>query len=373
MSDIKFVEVDALAIQNDMISQFEVALGETLYPGDERRIFLLQHTPVIVGLKNDINETGKQNLLRYARGENLDALGYNTPRLKAQNAIVTLKWTLSAAQIAPVTIAAGKRGSPDGVLFFANKVDCVVPAGQIEGTVIAEAVKTGPQYNGFVPGQINKIIDSTPYVISVTNIDESAGGADIEPDDDGVNVWSGYRERIRLSSDSYSTAGPEGGYIYWAKTADINIADVGILSPAPLEIVVVVLMKDGELPAQSVLDTVLAAVTPKNRRPMSDLVTAAAATVDTYNINLTYYISAERNAEEAVIRSLIEDDGGSIDQYIAWQHAKLKRAVNPDTLKNLMLVAGAFRVDITSPVYTAVAEGHVAKAGTINVVYGGLI
>lgn len=373
MSDIKFVEVDALAIQNDMISKSETALGETFYPGDERRIFLLQETPVIVGLKNDINKTGKQNLLRYATGENLDALGGPVERLQPQKSKVTLKWTLSVAQIVPVTIAAGKRASPDGVLFFANKVDCVVPAGQIEGTVIAEAVETGPQYNEFVPGQINKIIDPTPYVISVANIDKSAGGADIEPDDDGVNVWSGYRERIRLSPDSYSTTGPEGGYIFWAMSADANIADVVPLSPTPCVINIVVLMKDGELPTQAVLDAVFAAVSPKNRRPMSDNVSAVAPVVDTYNIDLTYYISKERKTEESAIRSNIEDEDGSVDKYVAWQHAKLGRAVNPDYLRNLMLAAGAFRIDITSPIYTDVEEDHVAKVGTVTIVYGGLI
>ncbi len=366
MSGIKFVEVDALVIQNNMIRDFESALGETLYPGDERRIFLLQHTPVVVGLKNEINETGKQNLLRYARGKNLDELGGPVTRLPAQKAKVTLQWTLSAVQAVPITIPAGKRVSPDGVIYFANTVDLVIAAGQISGTVVAEATETGTKHNEFTPGQINKIIDPMPYVASVTNIDTSISGSDVEDDES-------YRERIWLSSDSYSTAGPEGGYIFWAKTADINIADVKVLSPAPLDIVVVVLMKNGELPTQPVLDAVLAAVTPRNRRPMSDNVSVAAPTVATYNIDLTYYISKDRMADEEKIRSFIEDDGGSIDQYIAWQHAALGRAVNPDSLKNLMLVAGAFRVDITSPVYTAVDNDHVAKVGTVNVVYGGLI
>lgn len=366
MGEIKFIEIDAESIGNQMIKDFETALGETLYPGDERRIFLMQANPIIVGLKNEINDTAKQNLLSYARGENLDALGGPVERLPAQKAKVTLQWTLSAAQPGPITIPAGRRGSPDGVMYFANSVDLIIPAGQLSGTVIAEATLAGIAYNDFTPGQINKIVDPMPYVASVTNIDTSKGGSDVEDD-------VSYRERIWLSSDSYSTAGPEGAYIFWAKSADANIADVKPISPSPCVVDIVVLMKDGELPSQAVLDAVVAAVTPKNRRPMSDNVSAVAPTEDTYNIDLTYYISNERKTEEAAIRSLIEDAGGAVDQYKAWQHAELGRDVNPDELRRYMLMAGAFRINITSPVFTAVVDDNVAKCGTVNVVYGGLI
>ncbi|WP_162991122.1 hypothetical protein [Biomaibacter acetigenes] len=39
MSEVNFVEVDAESLKNQLIQDFESALGETFYPGDERRIF----------------------------------------------------------------------------------------------------------------------------------------------------------------------------------------------------------------------------------------------------------------------------------------------------------------------------------------------
>lgn len=269
MSDINFVEVDAGKIEREMISDFETALKTTLYPGDERRIFLQQETPIIVGLKNSINDAARQNLLRYARGPQLDALGerYDTPRLPAQKAVVTLEWTLSSAQPNPVTIAKGKRATPDGQFFFATVEDLVIPAGNLSGTVKAEATVAGANHNGFVPGQISTIVDPTPFVASVANIDTSSGGADEEPDDDGVNIWSGYRERIRLAPTKVSTAGPEDAYKYWAKTASQDIVDVAVLSPDPGEIKIIVLMKNGESPSQPILDAVMAACSDKKRRP----------------------------------------------------------------------------------------------------------
>ncbi len=366
LNNIKFVEVDAKTLENQLIASFEQVSGETFYPGDERRIFLLNFLPYLVGAKNDINETGKQNLLRYACGDFLDAVGGATTRLTAKKATVKLKWMLSAAQTTAVTIAKSTRATPDGALFFATTEDLVIPAGQTYGIVSAEAIEAGAMYNDFAPNQVNKIVDPTAFVASVTNTDTSSGGADIEDDES-------YRERIRLAPDSISTAGPTGGYEYWAKTADSNIADVSVTSPTPGVSKISILMKNGELPSQAVLDAVQAVLTPKNRRPQTDLVQTAAAIQDVYNIELTYYISNERKTEEASIVSAIEASDGAKDKYILWQKTKQGRAINPDYLKQLMLNAGANRINIVSPIYTELVVDHVAKEGIVTITYGGLI
>ncbi|TZE82008.1 baseplate assembly protein [Calorimonas adulescens] len=375
MSGINFVDVDAESLKNQLIQDFESALGETFYPGDERRIFLLQILPLIVGLKNDINESAKQNLLRYARGSMLDALGefYNTPRLQAQKATVTLRFTLSGPQAMEVIIPKGTRATPDGNIYFATNADLVIPPGQITGDITAVSTEAGAKYNDYAPGQIKTIVDPVPYVASVTNIDTSSGGADIEPDDDGVNIWSRYRERIRLAPESFSVAGPEGAYIYWAKTADANIIDVSVSSPSAGTVKVVPLLKDGEIPSQAILDKVSTIVSSKDKRPLTDNVQVAAPTTVSYDITLTYYIALERQTEETIIRNAIEGTGGAIDQYKSWQAGKLGRAVNPDYLRQLILNAGAFRIDIISPMYIEINPDQVAKAGTVTVTYGGLI
>ncbi|BAE83963.1 hypothetical protein DSY2174 [Desulfitobacterium hafniense Y51] len=357
-----------------MISEFEGALNTTLYPGDERRIFLQQETQVIVGLKSNINDAARQNLLRYARGPQLDALGerYDTPRLEAQKATVVLQWTLSAAQTSSVLIEKGKRATPDGQLFFENSEDLTIPAGQTAATVKATATITGPAHNGFSPGQISTIVDPTPYVAAVVNITTSSGGADEEADDDGANVWSGYRERIRLAPTKVSTAGPEDAYIFWAKTASQDIVDVKVLSPADGEILIVVLMKNGELPTEQILGAVLTACTSKKRRPLTDKVSASAPIVVGYDLTATYYISRENSAREAEIRSAIEDAGGSAEQYVLWQKSKIGRAINPDYFRSLALNAGASRLVVTEPEYAEIEEDEVAVAGTVSLTYGGL-
>jgi phage-related baseplate assembly protein len=157
--DIKFIEIDAQSIQNDIIKQFEDTFQETLYPGDERRIFLLQEVPIIVGLKNSINDTAKQNLLKYARGSLLDEMGerVNTPRLPAQYAYTTLRFTLSATRTENTKIPAGTRGTPDGTLFFATTIDAFILAGQLTVEVRAKSTEAGEKYNGFAPEQIKSL------------------------------------------------------------------------------------------------------------------------------------------------------------------------------------------------------------------------
>lgn len=373
--EINFVEVDSREILNKLISDFEAALGETFYPGDERRIFIEQEAQVIVALYNSLNDIGRQNLLRYARGEVLDAIGErtDTPRLPAQKAKVTLRFTLSDAQPTAVTIPAGTRATPDGKLYFATIKDLIIASGETYGDVQAESTEAGDRFNGFTPGQINQIVDPVAFVASVANTDTSSGGADIEADDDGINVWSGYRGRIRDSVNKYSTAGPEDAYVYWAKTADANIQDVKVTSPAAGQVKITVLMKDGEPPTQTVLDKVLEVCSNKKVRPLTDLVTTAAPAQETYNIIFTYYISQDNAAQEAQIKEAIEGQNGAVDQYKAWQNSKLGRSINPDYLRQLVLNAGANRIDITEPVHTEVDDEFVASIGEVNITYGGLI
>jgi phage-related baseplate assembly protein len=366
---VQFVDTDAQRIEQEMLVSFQQAAGQQLYPGDPRRIFLLQLLPIIVGLRNDINFAGNSNLLPFAYGEVLDYLGLRVgvTRLPATPAKTTLRFNLSNVQVDAITIPQGTRVTPDGNVYFATTDPATIPAGSLYVDVEAESTEGGEKYNGYAPGQIKLLVDPIPYVSSVQNIDTSSGGSDGETDD-------AFRERQRLAPASFSVAGPEDAYRFFAKSADVNIIDVAIISPAPNEIEIYPLMKGGELPNQDVLEKVMAEVSPRGRRPLNDLVNVLAPTEVTYEINLTYYISSEKSAEEATIRAAIEGPNGAADQYEIWQCSKLGRAITPDNLISRIYAAGAYRVVVTAPVYTEIGENEVAKRiGARNLVYGGLI
>jgi phage-related baseplate assembly protein len=370
LSDISFIDINSETIFNEMVSDFESVLGETLYPGDERRIFLQQLLPVLVGTKSNINESAKLNLLRYATGTYLDAIGERTDtvRLAAQKAKATIRFTLSAAQGTNITIPLGTRVTPDGKLYFATILALTIVAGQTTGDVVVESTVGGQIYNGFNSGQIKTLVDPVAFVASVSNTDASSGGADIEADDDDINVWSGYRERIRESFNKVS-AGSEAGYIYWAKTASADIVDVSVESPSAGNVQIVVLMKNGGIPTQTVLDYVLSVCTDSKRKALTDQITVATPVAVPYNIAFTYYISSSMSAEINSIQTAITK---AVDEYKVWQCAKLGQAINPDKLRQLVLNAGASKITITAPVEIAVSSSQVASLGTYIPTYGGL-
>ena len=75
MSDLNFITIDSSEIYDTIITALENGCSDELYPGDERRIFGEALVAVIVATFNSVNDACRQRLLRYARGEVLDALG----------------------------------------------------------------------------------------------------------------------------------------------------------------------------------------------------------------------------------------------------------------------------------------------------------
>ncbi len=365
MSDIIFVDYDPQKILDDAVKAIEAALGVNLYPGDERRIYLEQLLPIIVGLKSDINESAKQNLLRYATGEKLDALGefWNVTRLAAQKAETVMKFTLSTAMPSSVRIPAGARVTPDGTLYFATVADLTIAPGDLSGEILARSTEGGQKYNGFAAEKITTMVDPAGFVLTAKNITVSAGGTNEEEDDR-------YRERIRLAPESISTAGPRGAYEFWAKTASPDISAVSVTSPEPGEVVISVLLQDGAMPDEQLLERVSAVLNDERRRPLTDHVTVRAPNQVEYAIEFEYYISLDNQTSESIIRLAVD---AAVTEYIDWQRSQLGRAINPDYLRKLVLEAGAYRIEMIAPEYTAIAQTEVAVLAGKTVTYGGLV
>lgn len=106
-----------------------------------------------------------------------------------------------------------------------------------------------------------------------------------------------FRDRALLSMEARSTAGPEGGYIYFALQADSDVADAacyseddgakyasGVSVNAP-EILVVVMSRTGSgASSGALLATVKAALSAEEVRPIGDKVTVEAASITEYSV-----------------------------------------------------------------------------------------
>lgn len=381
---INFVDINPDTILSDIIKTVEAELGETLHAGDEKRLFLQGLAPIIVAIANKINDTANQNYLDNARDSVLDGLGknfYSTTRQSATKSLCKGIAKLSAVQTSDITIKANTKVTPDGTIMFKVKSDAIIIAGSTEVEVILEAAEPGELYNGYDIGKINYIVDPIPYVEEIYNTEISALGTDIEENDS-------YRERSRLAMESYSTAGPTGAYEYFALSADNAISSVKVTTPSPGVISILVLMDNGELPTQDILDKVYQACAAKDRRPLTDNVQVSAPTVVLYDIALTYYLDKNLPTQETIWRKNIEGEkldyaNGAIREYINWQHESIGKSIDPDQLRYQIQNAASYqaisskfsgvkRIVLTSPIQTVVQENEIAKINTITVTYGGL-
>ena len=228
--DIKLTTTDASTLYKTIITELEKGAGEPLYPGDERRIFGEALVPVFVALYNSLNDVGRQTLLRYARGEVLDAIGerQDVKRLEGTPAKTTMRFSVSTPQEKNIIIPKWTKVTPDSENYFATDEIAVLQAGAYSVEVPTSAVSNGTKFNGYAAGTITTLVDLIPYIESVTNLTETAGGDDGEPySTEGDNRL---RERIRLAPAKRSTAGPEQAYIYWVMTADSSIVDARAVS-----------------------------------------------------------------------------------------------------------------------------------------------
>lgn len=363
LPQIEFVSTDVGEIEANIITVYEGLSGRKLAPGDPVRLFLQAIAAIIVQQRILINCAAKQNLLAYAEGTYLDHIGalVGTERLPAKAAQSTIRFTLTP-QPQAVVIPAGTRVTPDGKTFFATLQSTTVAARSSQIDIVAECTIPGTVGNDWQVGQINKLVDPLPWVQKVENITVSSGGADEEDDDR-------YRERIRQAPEGFSIAGPEEAYKYWAKLAHQSIIDVSVTSPAPGQIEIRPLLENGEIPSQEILDAVEAICNDKRIRPLTDQVVVSAPEVVSYDIELTYYIAYENASIAAVIQEAITQ---AVNDYIAWQKAKLGRDINPSELIARVMAAGAKRVEVISPVFAAIEPYQVAIADTVSVQYGGL-
>jgi phage-related baseplate assembly protein len=228
--------------------------------------------------------------------------------------------------------------------------------------VEAECTTAGIAGTGFVPGQINQIVDPVGYVTGVSNTVISAGGVDIEKDEP-------YIERIQLAPERFSSAGPTGAYIFHAKSAHQSILDVSVYTVVAGTVEVRVLMIGGTLPSAEILTLVDDALSPEDVRPLSDTVNVAAPTQIPYNIDVTYYIHQDQSALVNQIQAAVIT---AKDNFISWQKSKIGRDINPSMLISMLLNAGAKRVVVTSPAFQSLDVFEVANDGTVTLTYGGL-
>ncbi|MFN3881495.1 MAG: baseplate J/gp47 family protein [Nitrincola lacisaponensis] len=153
-----------------------------------------------------------------------------------------------------------------------------------------------------------------------------------------------YRRRITLALEGYSTAGPEGAYIFHALSADGDVLDASAISPIPGDVVVTVLSRTGDGSAsQPLLDAVDATLSAESVRPLTDHVIVQSATITNYTIEATLYFYAGPGSAEVMASAQ-----AAAEAYTAEQHA-LGRDVTLSGIYAALHQPGVQRVELASP------------------------
>ena len=366
LPEVNFCETDGAKVERETLSDYESVVDRNLAPGNPERLNVEGVAYLLLLVRQLVNMTGKSNLLAYAQGDKLDHLGAltDTPRLPAYSAVASILFELGEVQDSAVTIPKGTRITPDNKLMFATDELVEIAAGNLSVEVGATCQTAGTIGNGFLAGQLNRLVDPIAGVVKVANTGVTLGGAEVEENDR-------YRDRIQLSPEKASVAGPAGKYRYWAESAHQDIANVEVDSPTPGKVDIIVLMNGGELPSTAVLAAVDAVVSPKEVRPLTDHTEVMAPEVVNYDIELTWWLGSGNATLAASIQMAVDQ---AIQNFILWQKSKLGRDINPTELVHLIRQAGAKRVQITSPVDTVLSKRQVAilNDGGLNVTYGGI-
>lgn len=379
-TNLQFVETDTEKIKQEVITTVEQQTGYTLAPADPRRIFLETLAYYIGLIEKQQDTTGKMNLLFFSKEDYLEHLAalLDVERLPASFAGAKVKATLSTPLNYSVTIPAGIRITAGDEIYFSITSPIVIEQGTTEAQGTVKCTVAGTIGNGYVEGQINKIVDNLPFLVNIKNMETTTGGEDAEDDE-------ALRERTRQAPESFSTAGPDGSYAFWTKTASPAIIDVAVYSPTPGVVHIRPLLEGGELPNGQLIEEIQKILNEKNRRPLTDKVEVSEPEQVEYNINVKYYINANDAEQENTLKAAVEK---SIrEDYVLWQKSALGRDIDPNQLVYFMRGAGAGRIEVTEPVYTEIikdtsisaatthkgdAKAQVAKESQITINYGGV-
>lgn len=375
LPDVSFIDnlsFDDLVNQmvQSFVDKYEELTGNkiSLSSGDINRLLLQACATPIYQAFQLVDRAGKVNLLKYSYGEYLDNIAAlkGVGRREPTASTVVVRFTLSEVRTTNTTIPAATKVSTGSYNYYWElKNDTVISAGESSVDVEMICTETGVKSNGFTPGTITELVDTVPYIESVTNITASAGGADKETDES-------LAERVYLAPASYSVAGSEDAYIYHVKNSNPDITDVKIYTNPDSSpgVVTILFLINGNIPTDEQKQAVVDYINQSGVKVLTDKIEAMAPIKSEFDINVQYFISKTNAAKEAEIKANVEN---AIDEFISETTSKIGQAIYPSMLFQKVMNAGAANVEITAPETLQISNIHVPVLKTKNVEYGGLI
>lgn len=362
--EVKIVDDDLAQSLAATIADYEQRAGKVLQPAHIERLLINTFAYREHLLRQQVNEAYRQQHPRFATGLMLDLCGddVSTPRLQAQPALTTLRFTAVLSGLEQIALPKGTRVNA-GQTGFVTTEAALLTAAQSSAEVAAECTETGTIGNGWSVGQINSLAERLHPTIEVTaaNTTVSAGGAEIEDDE-------AYRERVLLAPESFSVAGPVGAYQYWARQASPAVVDVYVANdtdgggqPIGGRVAVTVLAKDG-LPNAELIGKIQAALSAEKRRPLCDMVVVKAPTAVDYTLDaeLTLFTGTDARTAKAAAEQ-------AWAVYEAVRRSRLGLDIVPLDIQTALKVAGVYNVVLHNLPLTVVKPDQWARCTSTTI------
>lgn len=374
LPEIDFLEDEGITlegIQEEMITDYQKKYFEltgdemTLYPANPRRLEMNVIAGEIYQAYEYMSYLFRQNFIRYMEddvlwnwGANLGFAGTNLRAAKC-----TLEFGVNEELEFAVTIPAGTRATAGDDVFFAIKEDAIIPAGELSVSVFAECTTMGIVGNNYASGQINIMADPVVNIAYVKNLDSSSGGG---------NEYSGdeLREKVFLFPSTYSVAGPEDAYVYYTKLYSSDIISVNaVTDKEDATVEIYIMLAGGRVPDTAFCNKVLDYLTSMKKFPDTDKVSVFPPEVVNFELKAVYYIPSSSRDTEKTIRESVEEAAAA---FVSNQYESLGFDINPDIFTEYARVAGAKRVEITTPAYQPLTANQIAICSSVSLEYGGL-
>ena len=278
-------------------------------------------------LRTQLNERIKQQFLAYATGENLDHIGatrFGIERLQGKKPTAAVRFMLSATRSSDTVIPHGLLLG-DGEHTATLQESVVIRAGDTSGEGIVELDLFVRQSDA----RCETILTPLPWVMEAKQLTPFDGGADAEDDER-------YLERIWLGRERKSTAGSRQTYIYYAKSADVRVAEAAVRNGGAGVVEVAVLGEDFATPPDLVA-AVEAGLNAEEIRPLTDTVVVRAATVKDASIVATLYAKRIEAVDTEAIKGRFAPFAGKLGETLTI--AKIYDLLQDDNIVDVALVS----------------------------------
>lgn len=354
-------KLDPSIVLAECVALFEAASSRALEPAQVERLIidLIAYRESLI--RRQIQDAAKQNLWRFSRYPMIDYLAeiVGAARLDALKAAGLFVCTIPV-QPGDYTVPEGTQlRSNDGKAVFALDVDVVIPAGETTSDPVnGTCTVAGVVGNGYVAGQVTELVATPDIALTIGNTTTTGGGS---PQESTERM----RSRVPGAVKAFSTAGPNGAYVFYALSAHPDVLDVAVSTPEAGVVRVTLLIAEGA-DEEAVTDAVEAALDPEDVLPATDTVELAVAEPVDYSAVAAFVL--KKGAKWSELEPLID---AAWDAYQIERRITLGAAPVISQIYAALSVLGVHQVNLSSPGVLTVDADEWARCTSTNFTFAG--